>query len=152
MALSLVVGPAHAGKVAHLLDRYLECAGADPWLVVPTGGDVARVELDLLRRSPALVSGTIGTFDDLFAAVAGDGDGIGVLGPAARSLLLRSVVDGAALAGLARSAGTRGFVEALGTALSELGSGLVDPGRVVGDLGALAAAYRGELSRLELAD
>ena len=75
MALALVVGPAHAGKVALLLERYLAAldrdAGDDPWLVVPNRVDVERVERDLLRRA-ALLAGRIGTFDDLFEHIVGD--------------------------------------------------------------------------------
>jgi hypothetical protein len=74
MGLSLVLGPAHAGKVALLLDRYLEVLERDPWLVVPTRGDVERVERDLIRRRLALLAGRIGTFDDLFEHIAWGGD------------------------------------------------------------------------------
>ena len=66
MPLTLLVGPANAGKVAALLDRYLAAIGREPLLVVPGGADVERVERDLLVRSPALLGGWIGTFDDLF--------------------------------------------------------------------------------------
>ena len=55
MGLSLVVGPAHAGKVALLLERFLDVLDADPWLVVPNRGDVERVERDLLARRGALL-------------------------------------------------------------------------------------------------
>ena len=75
MGLSLVVGPAHSGKVALLLERYLASLDRDPWLVVPNRGDIDRVERDLVARRPALLSGTIGTFDDLFRHIAGD-DGL----------------------------------------------------------------------------
>src|SRR4029079_15908541 len=70
MGLSLVVGPARVGKVALLLERYLDVLGRDPWLIVPNRADVDRVERDLIRRRPALLAGTIGTFDDLFRHVA----------------------------------------------------------------------------------
>ena len=70
MGLSLVVGPAHAGKVALLLERYLDVLDRDPWLIVPNRGDVERVERDLLRRRPALLAGRIGTFDDVFEQIA----------------------------------------------------------------------------------
>jgi hypothetical protein len=69
MALALLVGPANAGKVARLLDRYLETLDRDPFLIVPNRADVGRVEHDLLVRRPALLGGTIGTFDDLFRRV-----------------------------------------------------------------------------------
>ena len=58
MGLSLVVGPAHAGKVALLLERYLDVLERDPWLVVPNRVDVERVERDLVERRPALLAGT----------------------------------------------------------------------------------------------
>jgi hypothetical protein len=68
--LSLLVGPANAGKVARLLDRYLENLDREPFLVVPNRAEVDRVERDLLARSGALLGGTIGTFDDLFELLA----------------------------------------------------------------------------------
>ena len=44
MGLSLVVGPAHAGKVALLLDRFLAALERDPWLIVPNRVEVDRIE------------------------------------------------------------------------------------------------------------
>jgi hypothetical protein len=66
MALTLLAGPANAGKVARLLERYLARLEHEPVLIVPNRSDVERVERDLLRRRPALLGGSIGTFDDLF--------------------------------------------------------------------------------------
>src|SRR5919201_2048486 len=66
MGLTLLAGPANAGKVALLLDRYLNALLRDPVLVVPNRSDVGRNERRLLERCGALVGGTIGTFDDLF--------------------------------------------------------------------------------------
>ena len=48
MALSLIAGPANAGKVELLLDRYLAALEREPVLIVPTRSDVERVERDLL--------------------------------------------------------------------------------------------------------
>ncbi len=70
MGLSLVLGPAHAGKVALLLERTLERLDDDPWLIVPTRADVERAERELLARTGALLAGTIGTFDTLFEHLA----------------------------------------------------------------------------------
>ena len=98
MGLSLVVGPAHAGKVALLLGRYLDVLERDPWLVVPNRADVERVERDLLRRRPALLAGRIGTFDDLFEQiVAGDPERRGVASDAQRALAARRAVADASL-------------------------------------------------------
>src|SRR2546423_10952583 len=70
MALSLIVGPANAGKVELLLDRYLAALEREPFLIVPGGADVERVERELLALTGALLAGSIGTFDDLFTAIA----------------------------------------------------------------------------------
>ena len=67
--LSLIAGPANAGKVELLLDRYLASLDREPTLIVPNRSDVDRVERDLLQRAGCLFSGAIGTFDDLFAGV-----------------------------------------------------------------------------------
>src|SRR5438093_7992061 len=95
MPLALLVGPANAGKVARLLDRYLEAIDREPFLVVRNRVEVDRVERDLLARSPALLGGSIGTFDDLFRRIAqraANGDTRPALTHAQRSLLIRRVV------------------------------------------------------------
>jgi ATP-dependent helicase/DNAse subunit B len=154
VGLSLVVGPANAGKVALLLDRYLDAIDRDPVLVVPNRADVERVERDLLRRSPALLGGSIGTFDDLFGRIArsGGGDPRPVIPPSHRRLLLSRVVAGASLNGLAASARFAGFADALGDAIAEAESALLEPDDLDGPLAGLAARYRAELDRLELWD
>jgi hypothetical protein len=153
MPLSLVVGPAHAGKVALLLERYLTVLERDPWLIVPNRADVERVERDLLRRRSALLSGRIGTFDDLFEHIAfGDPLLHPVATDAQRSLAIRRAIARTELDGLAASAGSSGFADALGSALGELESALVEPERLDGDLSRLASAYREELDRLGLWD
>jgi ATP-dependent helicase/DNAse subunit B len=149
MGLALVVGPANAGKVASLLDRYVEALDRDPVLIVPNRSDVDRVEPDLLRRRPALLSGSIGTFDDLFDRLGQGCDDVRpVVGAAQRALLVRRAVAGASLNGLGRSARFAGFAEALAGTLAELDSGLLDPAELDGDVAALYAAYRHELERL----
>jgi len=74
VGLRLIAGPASAGKVALLLERYLDALERQPVLIVPNRSDVDRVERDLLRRRSALFAGSIGTFDDVFARIA-DGRG-----------------------------------------------------------------------------
>jgi len=151
--LALLVGPANAGKVSRLLDRYLENLGREPFLVVPNRAEVERVERDLLSRQPVLVGGEIGTFDDLFERIArGDGQERRIATDAQRALVLRRVLAGASLNGLGPSARFAGFAETLLGAVSELEAGLVDPGHVEGDLAVLFAAYREELDRLDLWD
>src|SRR5512143_336648 len=153
MGLSLVLGPAHAGKVALLLERYLDVLDRDPWLVVPNRGDIEHVEHDLIRRRPALLAGRIGTFDDLFELIAwGTGDGRPVASEPQRALAVRRAVAGVPLGQLGPSASTAGFADALLATLGEIESGLVDPGRLDGELGLLARAYREQLAALGLRD
>src|SRR4051794_31863190 len=149
MALSLLAGPANAGKVALLLERYLGALESDPVLIVPNRPDVDRAERELLARSGALLGGSIGTFDDLFERVArGNGAHRPVVTEAQRTLLLRRVVARAAV----RSARFAGFADALGSTVAELESALVEPGELDGELAELYAAYREELDRLNLWD
>ena len=75
MGLTLLAGPANAGKVALLLDRYLADISREPVLIVPNRSDVERVERDLLGRCGALLGGSIGTFDDLFERIAAGNGG-----------------------------------------------------------------------------
>jgi ATP-dependent helicase/DNAse subunit B len=147
VTLALIAGPANAGKVELLLDRYLEALDREPVLIVPTGSDVERVERQLLERRACLLSGSIGTFDDLFARIAGGGRPL--LGEAQRALLVRRVVAAAPLRELATSARFGGFADALTQALNEVESGLLEPGHLDGELAVLYAAYRNELERLE---
>ncbi|HET7572115.1 MAG TPA: PD-(D/E)XK nuclease family protein [Gaiellaceae bacterium] len=151
MPLRLIAGPANAGKVELLLDRYLDSlsVGSEPLLIVPNRSDVDRVERELLERRPALLGGSIGTFDDVFARIAaGAADARPQLSPAQRSLLVRRVVARASLNGLSASARFGGFAEALQQALGELESGLVDPDGLDGDLARLHGLYREQLERL----
>jgi ATP-dependent helicase/DNAse subunit B len=151
--LTLLSGPANAGKVALLLERYLDALQRDPVLIVPHGSDVERIERELLAKRGALLTGEIGTFDDLFARIAWGSDSARpVVTDAQRQLVVRTAVSATSLNGLGASARFSGFADALGGALAELESGLVDPGDLRGDLALLYASYRAELERLELWD
>jgi ATP-dependent helicase/DNAse subunit B len=148
VGLSLIAGPAHAGKVALLLQRYLARLDDEPFLIVPNRSDVDRVERDLLRRCGCLFGGAIGTFDDLFERIAaGDPDRRPVANDVQRALIARRVVADH-LQGLSRSARFRGYADALLATLSELESGLLDPDDLDGELATLYAGYRAELDRL----
>src|SRR5437762_2638071 len=153
MALTLLAGPANAGKVALLLERYLSALADEPFLIVPNRSDVDRVERELLASSGALLGGEIGTFDDLFRRLARDGgEHRPVATDAQRALIVRRALGEARLNGWTRSARFAGFADALSSALGELESGLVDPGELEGDLAGLYAEYRAELDRLGLWD
>ncbi len=155
MGLSLITGPANAGKVALLLQRYLDVLSDEPVLIVPSRSDVEGAEHDLLRLSGALLGGTIGTFDDLFTSIAmTGGESRQVISEAQRALLARRVVAAsrAAMNGLGRSARFGGFADALLGAVNELEAGLLDPEDLDGDLAALYTAYRAELDRMGVWD
>src|SRR5918911_4153645 len=155
MALTLLAGPANAGKVALLLERYLAALGREPFLIVPNRSDVDRVERELLSTCGALMAGDIGTFDDLFERLAREGgEHRPVTTDAQRALILRAIVTGqrARLNGWARSARFSGFADALSATLGELESGFVEPEDLDGDLASLYAEYRAELDRLGLWD
>jgi ATP-dependent helicase/DNAse subunit B len=153
VGLSLITGPANAGKVALLLRRYLAALDDEPYLIVPNRSDVERVERDLLELQPALLAGSIGTFDDLFKRIARRGaDTRPVATEAQRALIVRRALAGRSLNGLGRSARFGGFADALLATVAELESGLLDPNDLEGELAALYAAYRAELDRLSFWD
>src|SRR3954462_2421692 len=154
LGLNVITGPANAGKVALLLRRYLAALHSEPYLIVPNRSDVERVERDLLELQPALLAGSIGTFDDLFARIARGGVTAArpVVGEAQRTLIVRRALAGAALNGVGRAARFGGFADALLATVAELESGLLDPNDLQGELAALYAAYRAELDRLSLWD
>src|SRR5215211_4146320 len=153
MPLALLVGPANAGKVARLLDRYLESLDREPVLVVPNRFDRDGVERDLLARSFALLGGTIGTFDDLFAEIArGNGGRRPVATETQRALVLRRALASTPLNGLTASARYGGFAAGLLAVISELEAGLLRPEDVEGDVARLYSAYAADLDRLALWD
>ncbi|MGA0122924.1 MAG: hypothetical protein ACO3KD_07975, partial [Gaiellales bacterium] len=131
MALELIIGPAHAGKIAALHAGYLaDLEGGRPaTLVVPDRAAKAAAQEALLRRAPALVGADVATFDELFERILRDtGDLRPVLRGTARRLLLRRALPGAS--------------EALATRFNRLGSALLGPDevRAAGD-DALADRY-----------
>ena len=153
MALTLVTGPANAGKVSLLLDRYLAAIELEPVLIVPNRADVEAVERELLRRSPALLGGTIDTFDDVFERLATVPGRPGRrASDVQQTLVLRRALARTHLNGLGPSSRSPGFADTLREAIRDLQAGLVEPGEVEGDLSRLYAAYRDELGELELVD
>jgi ATP-dependent helicase/DNAse subunit B len=153
MALTLLVGPANAGKVEQLLDRYLAALGRDPILIVPTRPDVEWAERELLSRSPGLIGGWICTFPDLFDRIAeGDPGRRQVASETQQALVLRAAVARTALNGLGESARSAGFADALRDAIVEVESGLLSADELQGPLARLYDSYREELDRLGLWD
>ena len=61
MPLTLLAGPANAGKVALLLDRYAADIARDPVLLVPNRPEAQRVGRDLLAGGKTVVGGWVAT-------------------------------------------------------------------------------------------
>src|SRR5919197_5466933 len=94
LGLNLITGPANAGKVALLLRRYLDALDREPYLIVPNRSDVEQVERQLLELQPALLGGSIGTFDDLFKRIARGGAEVrSVASDAQRALIVRRALS-----------------------------------------------------------
>ncbi|MFN0154262.1 MAG: PD-(D/E)XK nuclease family protein [Gaiella sp.] len=153
MPLSLVVGPAHSGKIGRLLDGFVAALDRDPWLIVPNRADVERIEHELLDRSPALFAGSIGTFDDLFAAVlAGSNAQTRTASEIVGRVVLQRVVADVELAELGASAAASGFVDVVGRALGEASAALVAADALPATLARIAATYQERLAQAELVD
>jgi len=153
LGLKLVTGPANAGKLRRLLDAYVEALPAEPVLIVPTRPDVDLVERELVGRCGALLGGSVVTFDDLFRRIArGDEESLPAATDAQTMLVLGRAVGSTRLNGLATSARSRGFIDALRDAIRDLESGLLEPRALDGDLARLYAGYRDELGRLGVVD
>ena len=154
VGLTLITGPANAGKVALLLRRYLEVVSREPVLIVPTRPDVEQAERDLLELQPALLGGTIGTFDDLFRRIGRGAASRPIASPTQQTLIARRAVASARarMNGLGRSARFAGFADALLGAVGDLEAGLLDPVDLEGDLSTLYNAYLSELDNLGLWD
>jgi len=150
MGLSLVIGPAHAGKVAHLLEGFLGALDRDPWLIVPNRVDVDRVERELAARQGALLAGTVSTFDTLFAHLAGTAPR--VIGETERSLVVRRIVAGQGADDLGPSSRFAGFADALAGVLAEVEAAMLEPADLAPELERLTQTYRAELQRLGACD
>src|SRR5918992_1916796 len=128
MALRLLSGPANAGKVALLLERYLAELDREPVLIVPNRSDVDRVERELLRACGCLMAGSIGTFDDLFRRVARKGEQWRPsVSDLQRTLLMRRLVEGNGNGGGPQGVPAAGLADSLSAAIAELEAGLADP-------------------------
>jgi len=100
-------------------------------LIVPNRSDVDFVERGAARTvRPALLAGTIGTFDDVFERIAQAGgewpQGAGRT--CMRAFVVRRAIATAALNGLSASAQSGGFADALLDTIAEVESGLLEPG------------------------
>jgi ATP-dependent helicase/DNAse subunit B len=154
MPITLITGPANAGKAREVLDavRGHLARGEEPLLLVPTRADVERY-----RRELALEGTVLGARVERFEGLIGEivrraGVSEPVLGRVARERVLAKVVAGG---GEDTPRSTPGFVSALAAIVAELEVQRVTPARLEAALkawasadGAGAAAGAGELVRL----
>jgi ATP-dependent helicase/DNAse subunit B len=129
MGVRLVVGPPNSGRTGKTLDAFRTAAPRDPVLVVPTVDDVERFEKELTSEGEVVIGATVGTFDQLFALVAGATDAATgpVLSRTQRLRLAREAASRTELRILAASSRRPGFAAALEELVSELQAALVDP-------------------------
>src|SRR4029078_8287126 len=113
------------------------CAHSCPVLIVPNRVDVERVERELAGRGGALLAGTVGTFDTLFAFLAGGGPVARTLRDAGRPRVLRHLIASAPPGSLGPSARFAGFADSLAGALTEIEASLLDPEDLGAGLGEL---------------
>jgi ATP-dependent helicase/DNAse subunit B len=168
MPITLITGPANAGKARVVLDalRAHRARGEEPLLVVPTGADVEHYRRELAHEG--LVSGVrVERFGGLLVEILGRaGHSERPLGRLARervlaAILRRSHAAGVASAGVASAAAppagaaraTPGVARALAALVGELEVARVSPARLRGALDAWAAAEPAQSARAgELAE
>ncbi len=163
MAITLVTGPANAGKALHVLGslRAHLSRGEDPLLVVPTRADAEHYLRELAGDGSAL-GARVERFDGLIKEVVRrSGTPGAAVGQLARERLLVLAATRAGMSepgpGLIRAAGSliaemrvRRITPArLSQALAQSGAG---PGTPAGSLGVLYQAYEREMERAGMQD
>ncbi len=170
MPITLITGPANAGKAELVLDavRRELAHGAEPLLVVPTRADAEQYLRELAGEGAAM-GVRVERFAGLIAElVARAGIVEPVLGGLARERLLESLAARADVAGAGGGTVARGFVRALGELFAELQARRVSPPRFAAalerwraaegfgerrpELGAMFASYRAALERIGRVD
>src|SRR5919199_1050224 len=132
MPLTLVTGPANAGKAGRILGAYRDRIAEEPVLVVPAWRDVLHAQRELAGRG-AVFGTRVVRFRWLFQPVAERaGAAVGrprFATPAQRELLVEHAIATAQLDALAASAARPGFARAADRFFGELGRASVDPAR-----------------------
>jgi ATP-dependent helicase/DNAse subunit B len=143
MALTLITGPANAGKAQRVLDAVRARAAHDPVLVVPTFRDVQAYRREL-SGSGAVFGPQVLRFDWLAREIA---TRVGVaarpVSRAQRERLVAAAVDRAELRALAASGRAAGFAAAAGELIAELQRSLVTPQRFAAALASWAQERAG---------
>jgi len=129
MPLTLVTGPANSAKAGVVLDAFRARRRQEPWLVVPTRGDVRAFERELLGEG-ATQAGRVTTFAGLAREIARRaGWWASTVGALQRERLVAQAITDAPLDALAAVAGTPGFLHSAQALIAELERSLVTPQR-----------------------
>ncbi|HEU4701519.1 MAG TPA: PD-(D/E)XK nuclease family protein, partial [Conexibacter sp.] len=129
MPLTLVTGPANSAKAGVVLDAFRGRRRQEPWLVVPTRGDVLAFERELLGEG-ATQAGRVTTFAGLTREIARRaGWWQRSVGPLQRERLVAGAIADAPLDALAGVAGTPGFLSSSLALVAELERSLISPQR-----------------------
>ncbi|HKP91904.1 MAG TPA: hypothetical protein VJT75_18195, partial [Thermoleophilaceae bacterium] len=167
MPLTVVTGPANAGKAGRVLGAYRDRIADEPVLVVPALRDVRHAQRELASRG-AVFGTRVVRFRWLFQDVAercGSPLGRGRIATyEQRELLVEHAIRSAPLDALAGPAARPGFARAAGRFFAELERSMVEPQRLwqalrawrgdarAEEVGALYAAYHEALDRAGLVD
>ena len=129
MPLKLVTGPANSAKAGAVLDAFRARRRQEPWLVVPTRGDIPAFERELLGDG-ATQAGRITTFDGLAREIARRAGWWGrSVGALQRERLVAGAIADAPLRALAPVAGSHGVLLSALAFVAELERSLVTPQR-----------------------
>jgi ATP-dependent helicase/DNAse subunit B len=144
MPLSLVTGPANAGKARVVLDGVRARAADDPILVVPTGADAAAYRRELAGRG-AVFGPDVTIFDGLARRIARRaGTPARAVAGAPRDRLLAAAIEEAGLDALRAAAEAPGFIAATGELVAELQRERVTPQRFAQALAAWGDTPQGD--------
>jgi ATP-dependent helicase/DNAse subunit B len=129
MPLTLVTGPANSAKAGVVLDAFRASRRREPWLIVPTRGDVLAFERELLGEG-ATQAGRVTTFAGLTREIARRaGWWQRTVGPLQRERLVAQAIADAPLDALGGVASTPGFLHAAQALIAELERSLITPQR-----------------------
>lgn len=129
MPLTLVTGPANSAKAGVVLDAFRARRRQEPWLVVPTRGDVRAFERELLADG-ATQPGRVTTFAGLTREIARRaGWWQRGVAPLQQERLVAQAIADAPLAALAGVAATPGFLHSAQALIAELERALITPQR-----------------------
>jgi ATP-dependent helicase/DNAse subunit B len=133
MPLTLVTGPANAGKAGELLRAYRSRLADDPVLVVPRSEDVEHTRRELAYGG-AVLGPRVVRFGGLVTLIAERADPALAATPRVsglcRELLVAEAVRRTTLRTVAEAARRPGFARAAGRFAGELGRAMIDPGRL----------------------